>query len=89
MSREEIQKRDDEYTEQLCDPHQCLQNYIHMPQILNDPVKNIGDQMDEIGLCQMRPDAPIQEHLVSLLECNVIEFRQQLVRWIQQYELDI
>ena len=39
MTREEIQKRDDEYTEQVCDPHQCLQNYIHMPWILNNPVK--------------------------------------------------
>ncbi len=53
MTREEIQKRDDEYTEQLCDPHQCLQNYVHMPWILNDPVKNIRECMDKIGLCQM------------------------------------
>ena len=82
MSRDEILKRDDEYTEQLCDPCQCLQNYIHMPQILNDPMKNISDRMDKTGLCQMRLDAPIQEHLVSLLECNMSKFRQQLVRWI-------
>ncbi len=89
MSRDEILKRDDEYTEQLCDPHQCLQNYIHMPWILNDPVKNISEWMDEIGLCQMRPDAPIQEYLASLLEWDVSDFRQQLVRWIQQYKLDV
>ncbi len=89
MTREEIQKRDDEYTEQLCDPYQCLQNYVHMPRILNDPVKNIEECMDEIGLCQMRPDAPIQEHLASLLEYDVTEFRHQLVRWIRQFELDV
>ena len=89
MSRDEILKRDDEYTEQLCDPHQCLQNYIHMPWILNDLVKNISKWMDETGLCQTRLDAPIQEHPVSLLECNMSDFRQQLVRWIWQYELDV
>ena len=89
MSRDEILKRDDEYTEQLCDPCQCLQNYIHMPWILNDPVKNISEWMDEIGLCQMRPDAPIQEHLASLLECDVSDFRQQLVRWIRQYKSNV
>ncbi len=72
MTREEIQKRDDVYTKQLCDPQQSLQNYVHMPHILNDPVKNIGERMDEIGLCQKRPDAPIQEHLASLIECDVI-----------------
>ncbi len=76
MTREEIHKKDNEFTEQLCDPRQCLQSYVHIPKILNDPVRNIGECMDEIGLCQKRLEAPIQEHLASLLECDVVEFRQ-------------
>ncbi len=89
MSHEAIKKQDNIYTDQLHDPRQDLHNYVSMPKILNKPVKDVPVHLDEIGLSTIHENAPIQEHLAHLLECEVTECRRQIGQWICDYYPEI
>ena len=73
----------------LCDLRPTLADFASLPRILNNLVKDIADRMEEIGLKEKQADAPIQNHLAFLLECDVAAYHLQLARWICQYESDI
>ncbi len=50
MSHNAIKKCDDKYVELLCDPRPSLQNFVSMPRILNNPVHDVAEYIEEIGL---------------------------------------
>ncbi len=89
MSWEAIKKCDNEYTATLCDPCPFTVNYVSMPKILNNPVKDTKSCIEEIRLQQRSPDMPIQHHLALLLECSVQDFHEQLGHWIHHFESDL
>ncbi len=89
MSHEAIKKCNDEYVELLCDPRLSLHNFVSMPRILNNPIWDVAEWMEEIGLWELQADGPIQNPLAFLLECNVSAYQLQLVRWIYQYKSDV
>ncbi len=59
---------------------------MSMPKILNDPVKSVGECLDEIGLVKKTDHQPIQNLLVGLLECNVSVYHQQIGAWVRMFE---
>ncbi len=64
MTRDEIKKSvDDEYTMPLRDPRAEAGHFVSMPKILNDPVKSVGEHLDEIGLVKKMDCQPIQNLL--------------------------
>ena len=89
MTQEAIKKHDNEYTATLCDPCPFIMNYVSIPKILNNPVKDTNSYMEEIRLQQRSPDMPIQQYLALLLECSVQDFCNQLGYWIWQFESDL
>ena len=60
MSHNAIKKHDDEYVELLCDPRPSLQNFVFMPRILNNPIQDVAECMEEIGLRELQADSLIQ-----------------------------
>ncbi len=75
MTREAIKKHNDKFVEMLCDPRPTLADFASLPRILNNPVKDIPDRMEEIGLKEKQADAPIQNYLAFLLECDMAAYR--------------
>ncbi len=84
-----LNKPDPDYVPLLHDPWPYLHEFMELPQALNRPVISPQERMDEIGLRQVAPDAPIQSHFASWMECSDQEYCQQIAEWIQVHETDI
>ena len=82
MSWEAIKKHDDEYMVTLCDPHPFTANYVSMPKILNNLVKDTKRCMEEIGLQQRNLDMPIQHHF-----CWSALSRIFMINWVIGYAI--
>ena len=90
MTRDEIKKSvDDKYAMPLRDPRAEAGCFVSMPKILNDPVKSVGECLDEIGLVQKMDCQPIQNLLVWLLEYEVSVYHQQIGAWVRMFESDL
>ncbi len=75
MTREEL-KEDPDYVLLLCDPWSV--EFMSMPKVLNEPVYNLQERLDEIGLLALTEELPIQEHMASFLQCSVVDYHDQM-----------
>ena len=86
MSREDS-KEDPDYISPLCDPQST--EFVAMPKVLNEPVCNLQERLDEIGLIALTEQLPIQEHITSFLQYSVMDYHDQICQWLRQYNSDL
>ncbi len=89
MSCIPVKDADPEYVPLLHDPRPHLHDFSELPRVLNKPVKSPQERIEEIGLREVSPDAPIQDHFAAWMGCSDSEYCQQIARWIQTHEMDV
>ncbi len=73
---------DPEYVPLLHDPRLHLHDFLELPRVLNKTVKSPQERMEEIGLTEVSPYTPIQDHFAAWMGCSDSEYHQQIARWI-------
>ncbi len=53
-----------------------------MPCTLNKPAIDVQGYLDETRLYVTSPPMPLQEILASLMECSVVDYCEQICRWL-------
>ncbi len=86
MTREDS-KEDLDYVSPLCDLQST--EFVAMPKVLNKPVCNLQERLDEIGLLALTEELPIQEHMASFLQYSVEDYHDQIYQWLRQYDSDL
>ncbi len=76
MSCTPVKDADPEYMPLLHDPRPHLHDFLELPRALNKPVKSSQESMEEIGLREVSPDAPIQDHFAAWIGCLDSEYCQ-------------
>ncbi len=67
-------KEDPLYIQPLCDPCETQSCYVIMPKILNRPVHDVNDCLQEIGMYATGPRMLIQDNLALLQQCTTVDF---------------
>ncbi len=70
------------YIKPLHDPHLVQDSFVVMLSTLNKPVTDVQDCLDETGLYVTSPPMLLQEILASLMEYSVVDFHEQICRWL-------
>ena len=68
------------YIKPFADPRSVVDRYILVPFVLNKPVSNIADHLDELGLRETDQHLPVHHCLANLLDTTYVEFCRQLCR---------
>ena len=63
--------------------------YITIPQVLNKPVINVQDRLNETVLQRLSDTLPIQNLLADLLGCSRDEYRCMMVEWLSFTSLHV
>ncbi len=84
-----VKEDDNDYIRPFADPRLIVDRYIPVPFVLNKPIGNIANHLDELGLREIDQHLPVHHCLANLLDMTYIEFHKQLYRWIWLYALEI
>ena len=82
-------KDDSFYIKPLHDPHLVQDSFVVMLHALNKPVTDVQDHLDKTGLYATSPPMLLWEILASLLECSVVDFHEQICRWLHDNAMHI
>ncbi len=74
---------DSSFIKPLSDPCLIQDNFVIMPKVLNRPVGDVQEWLDETGLYATGPQVLLQENLSRLMECSVVDYWEQICRWLQ------
>ncbi len=75
-------KDDSFYIKPLHDLCLVQDSFMVMLCTLNKPAMDVQGHLDETGLYVTSPPMLLQEILASLMECSVVDFYEQICRWL-------
>ncbi len=85
----EVDTEDTTYIKLFSDPRLAQTSFVEHPYALSDPIKNLSDRLEEIGLEMLGSNRPIQDLLAELWECDALVFCMQLCDWLQKWSLEL
>ncbi len=83
------QSLDSDYVHPLCHPGVTEGSYIHIPPVLNKPVKDPIDRAFEADVVLKGNELPLQCLLANLMQCKVDDYQFMLVAWMLEYHSDL
>ncbi len=81
----EVDTEDTTYVKLFSDPRLAQTSFVEHPRALSNPIKNLLDRLEEIGLETLGSSRPIQDLLAELWECDASVFCMQLYDWLQKW----
>ena len=82
-------KEDSFYIMPLLNPREVVDHFVPVPKVLNHPIHDVDVCLEEVGIYVLGPQVPNQNSLADLLECSVIDNREQICHWLHDWALQV
>ena len=78
-----------EFVHPFCHPMEMQDKFIHIPPVLNKPVKNPMERAFEADVQIQGHELPLQQLIANELRCEVEEYCHILVAWMYKHCSDL
>ncbi len=89
MHLEHNSSSDSKYIQPFLPPVDTAGQFTELLQVFNDLVKDVQGRPNEVGMIPQRPVIPLQDLIMSRLNCYTQDYCKSLVDWICQYAVDL